>query len=272
MLRFDGFGASDSGPVRAVNEDAGYLSSQLVLVADGVGGAPAGEIASATAAYLLAQARLSGIDPMLALDTALRRAVDVLTATEAEDAEVGGMATTLTAIAVEGERAALLHAGDSRAYLLRDGGLVRLTRDHTWVQQLIDDGLLEPAAALAHPWRHVVTRSVHAGPLADEERAELLELALAPGDRLMLCTDGVTDRLDDERIAALLVVPRAADSARALLDEALLAGAQDNLTCVVADVVHGSGAPRPRTPGQGLRLGSLAEDSNLLAATRLTAS
>jgi protein phosphatase len=272
MLRFDGSGASDRGPVREINEDAGFLGPHVLVVADGVGGAAAGEVAAATTAYVVSRGVVAGSDPMLALDAAVRRAVDVLSAAEVADHDRGGLATTLTALAIDGDRAAMVHAGDSRAYLLRGGGLLRLTRDHTYVQQLLDDGFLEPGAVAAHPWRHVVTRSVHALPIPDDERPEYVELALAAGDRLLLCTDGLADCLTDERIGALLAVPRADEAARVLVDEALLAGGRDNVTCVVADVVTAHAQIRPRVPGDGLRLGALADDGNILAATGLTAS
>lgn len=271
MLRFDGTGVSDRGPVREVNEDAGFLAANLLVVADGVGGSAAGEVASATTAYVVSRGMAAGTDPMIALDRAVRRAVDVLSSAEAADPERGGLATTLTALAIDGDRAALVHAGDSRAYLLRAGGLLRLTRDHTYVQQLLDDGFLEPAGVAGHPWRHVVTRSVHALPIPDDERPEFVELALAAGDRILLCTDGLTDCLTDERIGALLGVPRAEEAARVLVDEALLAGGRDNLTCVVADVVTAH-AVRGRVPAAGLRLGALADDGNILAATGLATS
>jgi protein phosphatase len=271
MLRFDGSGASDRGPVREVNEDAGFLGAHVLVVADGVGGSAAGEVASATTAYVVSRAVSPGSDPMLALDKAVRRAIDVLSAAEAASAEAGGLGTTLTALAIDGDRAALVHAGDSRAYLLRAGGLVRLTRDHTYVQRLLDDGFLEAESVPTHPWRHVVTRSIHALPIPDDERPEYVELSLAAGDRVLLCTDGLTDCLDDERIGALLAVPRADEAARVLLDEALLAGGRDNVTCVVADVVTAHATLRPRLPGDGLRLGSLADDGNVLAASGITA-
>jgi PPM family protein phosphatase len=228
-------------------------------------------VASATTAYVVSRGVVAGQDPMLALDKSVRRAVDVLSAAEAAAAEAGGLATTLTALAIDGDRAALVHAGDSRAYLLRAGGLLRLTRDHTYVQQLLDDGFLEEGGVAAHPWRHVVTRSIHALPIPDDERPEFVELALMAGDRLLLCTDGLTDCLTDERIGALLAVPRSDEAARVLVDEALLAGGRDNLTCVVADVVTAHATARPRLPGDGLRLGALADDRNILAATGLTA-
>lgn len=272
MLRFDGAGASDRGPVREVNEDAGFLGSQVLVVADGVGGSAAGEVASATTAYVLSRAVTAGSDPMIALDRGVRRAIDVLSGAEAADSHNGGLATTLTALALDGDRAALVHAGDSRGYLLRAGGLARLTRDHTYVQRLLDDGFLEQEGVASHPWRHVVTRSIHALPMPDDERPEYVELALAAGDRVLLCTDGLTDCLDDERIAALLAIPRPDEAARVLLDEALLAGGRDNVTCLVADVVTAHATPRPRLPGDGLRFGSLADDGNVLAASGITAS
>lgn len=274
MLRFDGAGVSDGGPVRELNEDAAFLGPWLALVADGVGGAAAGEIASATTAYVVSRSTGRGTDPMLALDAGVRRAVDLMRRASAVDVDLLGFATTLTGIALDGARAALVHVGDSRAYLLRAGGLTRLTRDHTYVQRLVDDGYLEPSRVASHPWRHVVTRSLHAGVVADDEQPEFSELTLVAGDRLILCSDGMSDHLDDDRIADLAGGIAPGRAAQGLVQEAWLAGASDNVTCLVVDVLdlpedRESAAGRGKAPA-GERFGSLLDDSNVLGATRLT--
>jgi serine/threonine protein phosphatase PrpC len=275
MLRFDGAGVSDRGPVRELNEDAAFLGPWLALVADGVGGAAAGEIASATTAYVVARSAGRGVDPLLALDAGVRRALKLMRQASAADVELLGFATTLTGIALDGQRAALVHVGDSRAYLLRAGGMTRLTRDHTYVQQLVDDGYLPPEGVASHPWRHVVTRSLHAGEIAGDEQPEFTELTLLAGDRLILCSDGMTDYLSDARIADLASDLAPGSAAQGLVQVASLAGATDNVTCLVVDVLDLPDDPevtvlRGRAPA-GERFGSLLDDSNVLGATRLTA-
>lgn len=274
MLRFMGAGVSDGGPVRDLNEDSAFLGPHLALVADGVGGAAAGEIASATTAYAVSRGIGRGVDPLLALDAGLRRAADLLTRASAADAAFAGLATTLTAVATDGRRVALAHAGDSRAYLVRAGGLTRLTRDHTYVQQLVDDGFLTIEAVERHPWRHVVTRSVRAGQVDDDERPEFLELSLAPGDRLVLGTDGLTDHLADGTLAEIAASGTPAEAAQALVEAAFAQGSTDNATCLVVDVVATQPLARgvvDRDAGLGERFGAFADDSNVIGATRLTA-
>lgn len=274
MLRFRGAGVSDGGPVRDLNEDSAFLGPHLALVADGVGGAAAGEIASATTAYVVSRGIGRGVDPLLSLDAGLRRAADLLTRASAADVAIAGLATTLTAIATDGHRVALAHAGDSRAYLVRAGGLTRLTRDHTYVQQLVDDGFLAVEAVEHHPWRHVVTRSVRGGRVDDDERPEFLELALAPGDRLVLGTDGLTDHLAEGTLAEIAASGSPAEAAQALVEAAFARGSTDNVTCLVVDVVATQPLARgvaDRDAALGERFGAFADDSNVIGATRLTA-
>ncbi len=107
------------------------------------------------------------------------------------------MATTLTALATDGTKVVLGHVGDSRGYLFRAGGLQQITTDHTYVQQLVASGQLDPAAVRRHPWRNVVLRSLHGGPLEVDQAPDVVVLDLVPGDRLLLCSDGLTDLVDD---------------------------------------------------------------------------
>ena len=166
MLRFSGAGVSDVGRRRDHNEDAAYVAPYVAVVADGVGGAAAGEVASATAAHVLAATALArfGRDPVEVAREALEVALTSLRAGAAADERREGMATTLTGVVSDGTRVALVHVGDSRAYLWRDGTLVRLTRDHSYVQQLLDEGAVDPTTVATHPWRHVVVRSLHSSP------------------------------------------------------------------------------------------------------------
>lgn len=263
MLRFSGAGVSDVGRRRRLNEDAGYVAPYVALVADGVGGAAAGEVASATAAYVVsatALARFGAAPPSVARE-AVGRALQALRAGVAAEPALEGMATTLTGVLTDGRTVALLHAGDSRAYRWRAGTLVRLTRDHSYVQQLLDDGLLDPGAAATHPWRHVVVRSLHSGGEVAEESVavDVTLLELRPGDRLMICSDGVSDLVPERRIAAVLGLEEPVAAAAVLVQDALEAGGRDNATAVVLDLEDG-----PRVVGTGHPLGALRDLANIL--------
>jgi protein phosphatase len=223
---------------RANNEDAVFATQRLAAVADGVGGAAAGEIASQTvigALMSLEKSRLAG-----RLEDALAKTVTLANDRIGFVAECrpqyAGMSTTLTAVALaDGGGYAIANVGDSRTYLLRDGALTRLTRDDSLIQALIDRGALSEAEARRHPQRSVVLEALDGTP------RELRAVATRParaGDRLLLCSDGLSDVLPDAAIAALLGGERDAQRcAERLVDEALAAGARDNVTVVVADVV-----------------------------------
>lgn len=241
MHRFVGAAASHTGLVRDHNEDSGFAGPGLLLVADGVGGHAAGEVASATAAYVVSATALA--HPTDDPATTLREGVALAqhqVAVGARAPERHGMATTLTAVLADGERTALLQLGDSRAYLLRRGRLTQLSRDHTVVQQLLDDGALDPSEVRGHPWSHVVTRTLGGNPA---EAGDLSWLDLLSGDRLLLCSDGLSDMVPDTGLAEVL---RSHDddaaAVDALVQAALAAGGRDNVTCIVATVVPG--APR----------------------------
>lgn len=264
MIRFSGAGVSDVGRRRGHNEDAAYVAPYVAVVADGVGGAAAGEVASATAAYVLAATALArfGRDPVLVAREAVATALGSLRAGAATDERREGMATTLTGVVSDGTRVALVHVGDSRAYLWRGGTLVRLTRDHSYVQQLLDEGAIEPGSAANHPWRHVVVRSLHSSPDASEQSTTadvtLLE-DLSPGDRLLLCSDGVSDLVPERRIAEVLRLGMAGAAAAVLVQHALEAGGTDNATAVVLDVVEGA-----HVVGDGRFLGALGDLGNIV--------
>ncbi len=238
MLRFSSGAASHVGLVREHNEDAGFSGPYLQVVADGVGGAAAGEVASATTAYVVSAlaATQPVADPVRLLVDAVARAHRQLRRGVALDPTRAGMATTLTAALARQERVTLVHIGDSRAYLLRHDRLSRLTSDDTFVQALVDEGRLAPEAAKTHPYRSVVLKSVN----ADEIPAPAVwSIDAAPGDRLLLCSDGLSDLVDEARIASLVRAPDPDDAAAALVDAALAEGGRDNVTCLVADVADG---------------------------------
>lgn len=261
MLRFSGAGVSEVGLVREHNEDSAFVAPYVALVADGVGGAAAGEVASATAAYVVSAMALSRPDDPL--EDVLREAVAAARLTLAdgvrEDPARDGMATTLTAVLCDGSRVLLGHVGDSRAFTYRDGALTQISHDHTYVQLLVDTGQLAPDGAAGHPWRNVVLRSLHAGPDADLEDLDVVELDVREGDRIMLCSDGLTDLVDVDRIREVLRLRDPQSAAAVLTHAALQAGGRDNVTCVVLDVVDG-----PRVVGDGRLLGAFWDFRNVV--------
>ncbi len=271
MLRFSGAGVSDVGRVRPHNEDSGFVGPYVAVVADGVGGAAAGEVASATAAYAASAVALArvGMRPERVLFHAYAAAAAGIRTGIQRDLERLGMATTLTMLVTDGRHVALGHVGDSRAYLLRspgsgDGALRQLSTDHTYVQHLVDTGQLPPEGRAAHPWRNVVLRSVDGDP--EGGGPDVVRLEAAPGDRLLLCSDGLTDLVEDGRIAEVLGTAEADEAAAELTRLALEAGGRDNVTVVVVDLVDG-----PRVVGDGKLLGALSDPWNVVdpASVRL---
>ncbi len=227
---------SHVGLVRAGNEDSGYAGARLAVVADGMGGHAAGEVASQIAVEVLA--RLDDALPDEPLESLLRRSLDDadrrVADQVAEDPELAGMGTTVTAVLSDGERLVLAQIGDSRAYLLSGGQFRQLSHDQTFVQSLIDKGRLTVDEAEHHPQRNVILQAVDGqGGL----EPDLTPLDLAEGDRLLLCSDGLSGYVDQERIAETAAEPDAERAAEALLELALREGGPDNITVVVADVV-----------------------------------
>lgn len=264
MMRISGAGLSHVGLVRENNEDAGFVGPTCALVADGVGGGAAGEVASATTAYVVSAMSLMrpGVKPVALLDEAVRTAQEQVARGVELDPSRAGMATTLTALVTDGTSFALAHLGDSRGYLFRDGMLARITRDHTYVQDLLEQGRLDPDDVATHPWRNVVMRSVNGLP---DQVADVTPIDLQPGDRVLLASDGVTDLVAEPLIADIL--SRKADDAavESLVAAALGRGGRDNITCVVATIIDG-----PPVVADGRLLGSVAEPVNVvdLAAVR----
>ncbi|MFE9578469.1 MerR family transcriptional regulator [Nocardia sp. NPDC006044] len=225
----------DIGAVRDSNQDAVHASDRLLAVADGAGG-PAGAAASVAAIDALKQLELADM-PAAELLTMLASAV-----TEADrtvrKAATGDQQplTTLTAILCSGSQLALVHIGDSRAYLLRGGELFQFTQDHTYVQSLIDQGKLAPHELASHPQRALLVRALGAGN--HQVEADLaLRTALA-GDRYLLCSDGLSSVVDRNALRAVLgAAPDPEQAAQQLVEHAYAQGAPDNIACVVADMV-----------------------------------
>ncbi|WP_436698693.1 PP2C family protein-serine/threonine phosphatase [Nocardioides sp. BYT-33-1] len=258
MLQFRFAARSETGRVRTDNEDAGFAGPYLLCVADGVGGAEAGEVAAATTAYVVSARALAhpGHEPARLLDAAAREAHAQLAAGIAADPRRTGMATTLTAVLTDGIHAALAQVGDSRAYLLRDGELSQLSHDQTLVQSMVDSGQLSAEEAAASPYRNVVLHAVDGEHPPDPD---VLLLALRPGDRLLLCSDGLSDVLSPAMIARGL----APDSRTMAVDRLVLAaldgGSRDNVTAIVADVVDA-----PAIAADGMVLGAASALANVV--------
>jgi PPM family protein phosphatase len=230
-------GRSDVGRVRTGNEDALLMLGSVFAVADGMGGHRGGEVASATALEpLVALDGQHFDDPAAALSALTQAAVAANTEVgrrSRAEPELEGMGTTLTAVLVDGSDAHLVHVGDSRAYLLRDGVLVQLTDDHTLVQALIDQGRITRAEASAHPHRSVITRAIGVG--LDVE-VDGVTLVLADGDVLLLCSDGLTGVVDDDEIASVLTEHGARAAVDELIARANAAGGPDNITVLTLRV------------------------------------
>ncbi|HVF21197.1 MAG TPA: PP2C family serine/threonine-protein phosphatase [Mycobacteriales bacterium] len=227
---------SEVGLVRTGNEDAAYAGQRLIAVADGMGGHAAGEVASA--ATIAALTRLDhsvrpGWDAVEAMRRAVRSANATLRDIVAADSELHGMGTTVTAAMLDGSRLVLAHVGDSRAYLLRDGELRQLTTDHTYVQQLVDDGRIRRDEMSSHPQRNLITRSIDGREDLDID--VVLENVL-DGDRYLICSDGVSGVITDDTMARTLGAGTPDDAVDSLMELALRAGGPDNITCIVADV------------------------------------
>jgi len=229
---------SDVGLLREGNEDSAYAGPHLLAVADGMGGYEAGEVASAAVIKSVAPLDRSPMPESKLIDAiaeAVTAAKVSLRGIVEADPTVGSMGTTLTAMLWSGSTAAICHIGDSRAYLLRDGDLYQITRDHTFVQALIDQGRIRPDEAASHPQRSLLLRALDGRTDADPD---LSLLTAELGDRFLLCSDGLPVAVSDEQIlAALADVADPAQVVLALIELAIGGGAPDNITCIVADVI-----------------------------------
>ncbi len=232
---------SDVGMVRADNEDSGYAGSRMLVVADGMGGHAAGELASATAvASFAALDSDEGLQPgdqeiLGVLQATVDTAYEQLGQVAGVVPESRGMGTTLTALAWLNDRVAVAHIGDSRAYLMRDGVLSQLTKDHTFVQTLVDSGRISPEEALTHERRNLLMKALDG---VNDVEPDLSIREVRAGDRFLLCTDGLCGVVPEATISALMA--STADPTGvvdALVEQALAAGAPDNVTALVADVV-----------------------------------
>lgn len=277
---------SEIGLVRKNNQDSGFVGRRLLLVADGMGGAAAGDLASAVAVDSIKEidndpqtpdsqpdetANASPSNPQSLLNNAIlhanRRIADLVSA----DFTLEGMGTTVTAALLERDQLTLAHIGDSRAYLWRDRALEQLTHDHSWVQSLIDDGKISEAEAAVHPHRSLLLKVLNGHPASEPD---VTTLDLQAGDRLLFCSDGLCGFVDDDVLAAHLSLPDLNAVLAAMIESAHEAGGMDNITIILVEVgaedavgvtglaedgVVAEGDPGGASPGRPQIFGAAAE-------------
>jgi protein phosphatase len=243
---------TDPGRKRRINEDSFVIVPPLFAVADGMGGAQAGEVASALAASALEESGANGGGERRVtelIQEANRRVHERATT----DAATAGMGTTITAALVEPDgRVVFGHVGDSRAYLLRDGTLDQLTNDHTLVAELVRRGELSPGEAQVHPQRSVITRALGTDPDVD---VDTFAVDAQPGDIFLICSDGLSSMVDSHTIEEILRKNRAdlAGASKALIQAANRGGGEDNITAVLFAVEEGDSGAQPGEPDEHTR-------------------
>jgi serine/threonine protein phosphatase PrpC len=229
---------SHVGKVRANNQDSGYAGKYLFVVADGMGGHAGGDVASAIAVKRIAETdRLytSPNDAEFALHAALLAANSLLAETVFEHGELTGMGTTVSGILRVDNHIAIAHIGDSRIYLFRGTELEQVSADHTFVQRLVDSGRITPEEAAVHPRRSVLMRVL--GDVDASPEIDTTVLSTRPGDRWLICSDGLSSYVTDDKVAAVLAtVSNTEDAANRLVKESLDQGAPDNVTVVLVDI------------------------------------
>jgi protein phosphatase len=245
---------SHAGRRRRHNEDAYVVEPPLFAVADGMGGAKAGEVASSLAAAALQETDGEGSSGEARVAALIQEANRRVFRRATEDRDVSGMGTTMTVALVEGERVVIGHVGDSRAYLFRDGRLEQLTEDHSLVAELVRSGKLTPEEAEIHPQRAVITRAVGTEPDVD---VDTFSIEGAPGDLFMICSDGLTDMIDEETIREAVEEnrPDLQQAAKALVNAANRVGGEDNITVVFFELA--SDEPGEQTEDTVVRVADL---------------
>ncbi|HSK34741.1 MAG TPA: protein phosphatase 2C domain-containing protein [Propionicimonas sp.] len=253
---------SEIGLVRKNNQDSAYVSPTMLMVADGMGGAAAGDLASAVAIRELkaTDGVFTGEQMLDVVGEAIDRAGEVISELVDADPGLDGMGSTVCGAMFDGTQLGVANIGDSRAYLYRDGVLTRLTRDHSWVQTLVDEGRITEAEALEHPHRSLILKVINGQP---HHQPDLQLVEVQAGDRLLICSDGLCGMVTDKVIAAELDGDREA-VLTALVGLAHHEGGQDNITIILADVIEGE------PEGATMVLGAAA-DLGLDNATESTA-
>ncbi|WP_345592311.1 Stp1/IreP family PP2C-type Ser/Thr phosphatase [Streptomyces marokkonensis] len=228
---------SHKGMIREGNEDSGYAGPRLLAIADGMGGQAAGEVASSEVISTIVPLDddVPGSDLLTSLGTAVQRANDQLRQMVEEDPALEGMGTTLTALLWTGQRLGLVHVGDSRAYLLRDGVLTQITQDHTWVQRLVDEGRITEEEAGTHPQRSLLMRALGSG---DHVEPDLSIREVRAGDRYLICSDGLSGVVSHQTMEDTLASYQGPqETVQELIQLALRGGGPDNITVIIADVL-----------------------------------
>lgn len=239
------WGAStDVGMVRQQNEDSYLAEENLYVVADGMGGHNAGEVASALAVTTLKAGARSGIDSVERFRELVQQANTAIYTASLDDSTQSGMGTTLTALSIvagEEPRVLVANVGDARTYMWRNGALTRLSVDHSYVQELVNEGIITPEEARVHPRRNIVTRALG---IDRSVVVDVFSHLVRTGDRIVLCSDGLVDEVSDADIAVVLGQhsdPQ--DTAEALVMVANTAGGRDNTTVIVVDVLDDISEP-----------------------------
>lgn len=236
-LRLRVTSATDAGQQRTHNEDAPYTSERMIAVADGMGGHAYGEVASTLVIEALTEADeqvAGGAAPLAVLGEVTATVVRRIGEQVEQREELRGMGATMTAMCFDGEDFVIAHIGDSRAYVLRDGELRSLTRDHTLVRVMVDEGKLSEQEAAVHPRRSVLFRALQVGA---DPTPDLTALDTREGDRYLVCSDGLTDVVDEESIGSLMRERDGIEAAaEALVEAANAGGGPDNITVALADV------------------------------------
>ncbi len=239
---------TDPGRQRRDNEDSAFVRAPVFVVADGMGGAQAGEVASRIAIEAFERGLPEAGTPESRLADRVREANRQIYEHSLEARDRAGMGTTLTAAYLDDARLALAHVGDSRAYLFRKGSLTRLTQDHSLVEELVKQGKLTEEEAAEHPQRSIITRALGPEP---EVEVDTSTVDVEPGDLLLLCSDGLTTMVTEERVAEILAEDGPVDQiAQTLIDEANRAGGRDNITVVLLrleEVAAGDGTSEQDT-------------------------
>jgi protein phosphatase len=222
---------TDPGRHRRGNEDSSYARAPVFALADGMGGAAAGEVASQIAIEAFEAGLPRGGTPEERLSVVVQRANRAIYDRAQADPRLDGMGTTLTSVYLDADHVALAHVGDSRAYRLRGGELTRLTEDHSLVEELLKDGKLTEEEAFEHPQRSIITRALGQEPIVE---VDTFSYPVKADDVLLLCSDGLTDMLTERQVAELLVdAPNLDRAAQQLVDAANQAGGRDNITVVL---------------------------------------
>ena len=257
-LSFRAAGRSDTGLVRENNEDSGFIGKHFLLVADGMGGHAAGELASSTAVSVIAQVDGSKtksedinqklIDIPIVITKELKNAI-------AKDSTRSGMGTTLTAVFIEGDSLKVSQVGDSRAYLVLDKKIIRLTKDQTYIQSLIDNNEISEEEAKTHPQRSLLLQAIDG---MTESIPVISNHEIIKNDKLILCSDGLTNAVSDQEILEIINRVDYVGAVSALIEKSLEHGGPDNITVIVADIYIG------KYENKVIVLGAAAEPRNRL--------